>query len=377
MQSITRVVKIVGIAVSLGIAIPVFAQSAPVYDADSMPQQFENGPGPVDNGPGAGPDQAQDLPPPSPSQDTFVPVQQQAPQQQPISMDAPPASAPHGSTDQRLRRMEQQINNLANNDVAARVDSLQAQIQTLRGQLEQLMHQLAQMQSQQKSMYADLDKRLVSKPVAVSSKQLKSEPDISATQDIGNTDDVPSAVTVVTKPGRKALASKSAKTVKAAAVANNTATDSAGASSDSSATASASNTSSSQPNVAEEQQIYQTAYNLIKAKKYNDAVSALNNMLKKYPSGQFAANAHYWLGELYGLMTKNDQALTEFSTVVKTYPESPRVSDAQLKVGMILASQFKWIDAKSAFKKVINSYPGTASARLAMEQLKQIKQAGH
>ena len=132
-----------------------------------------------------------------------------------------------------------------------------------------------------------------------------------------------------------------------------------------------------QPNVAEEQQIYQTAYSLIKAKKYNDAVDALQKMLKKYPSGQFASNAHYWLGELYGLMGKNDQALAEFGTVVKTYPDSPRVSDAQLKLGLIYASQTKWSDAKTAFKRVINHYPGTASSRLASEQLKQIKQAGH
>jgi tol-pal system protein YbgF len=132
-----------------------------------------------------------------------------------------------------------------------------------------------------------------------------------------------------------------------------------------------------QPDVAEEQQIYQTAYNFIKAKKYNDAVSALQGMLKKYPSGQFASNAHYWLGELYGLMDKNDRALIEFSAVVKIFPDSPRVSDAQLKVGLIYASQSKWSDAKMAFKKVINQYPGTASARLASEQLKQVKLAGH
>jgi tol-pal system protein YbgF len=132
-----------------------------------------------------------------------------------------------------------------------------------------------------------------------------------------------------------------------------------------------------QPNVAEEQQIYQTAYDLIKAKKYNEAVVALKKMLQKYPSGQFAANAHYWLGELYGLLNKNDLSAEEFSIVVRDYPDSPKISDAQLKVGLIYAGQFKWSDAKGAFKKVINRYPGTASAHLAAEQLKQIKLAGH
>ena len=87
-----------------------------------------------------------------------------------------------------------------------------------------------------------------------------------------------------------------------------------------------------QPNVAEEQQIYQTAYDLIKAKKYNEAINALQKMLQKYPSGQFAANAHYWLGELFGLLGKNDQSASEFSSVVKNYPDSPKVSDAQLSL---------------------------------------------
>ena len=77
------------------------------------------------------------------------------------------------------------------------------------------------------------------------------------------------------------------------------------------------------------------------------------------------------------MLGKNDQALSEFSIVVKSYSSSPRVSDAQLKVGLIYAAQVKWSDAKSAFKKVINQYPGSASAKLAAIQLKQIKDAGH
>jgi TolA-binding protein len=76
-------------------------------------------------------------------------------------------------------------------------------------------------------------------------------------------------------------------------------------------------------------------------------------------------------------MGKNDLALTEFDTVVVRYPDSPRVSDAQLKVGLIYSALAKWPDAKVSFKKVINHYPGTASARVAVEQLKQIKLAGH
>lgn len=345
MMTLSQVVKVFGMAMLMGIAIPAFAESAPVYDVDSMQQQqFDNGL-----------DQGQDLPaPPAPEQEGgFVPAQQVS---NSSSSSTPSAPVSSGTVEQRLRRVEQQINNMQNSDSSARIDSLQGQIQALRGQVEQLTHQLQQAQSQLKSQYADLDKRLAGQPASspVSAQAAPNKTSLDPNAGMSD-DDTPMPAPM--KSAKKA-------SVKPVVVADNTATSKPKAAAD-------------QPNVAEEQQIYQTAYNLIKAKKYEEAVVALQKMLQKYPSGQFASNAHYWLGELYGLLGKNDQALTEFSTVVKMFPDSPRVSDAQLKVGLIYAAESNWSDAKSSFKKVINRYPGTASARLASEQLKQIKQAGH
>ncbi len=337
MQTFIRVIQGIGMAALIGIAMPVMAESAPVYDADSLPQQFDNGA-----------EQGQDLPPPPlPSQDGSFGSGNGGAQ---LPAPSPQSSQPM-SLEQRVRRAEQQINNMQNTDSSTRVDSLQNQVQTLRGQVEQLTHELQQLQEQQKSMYADLDKRLT---------QLKSgavATSVNKTNPMDEVEVLPSPAAAKIAAKKKAQPPVSAE--------------------DSEANAAAGLTAANQPNVAEEQQIYQTAYDLIKAKKYDQAVKTLQGMLQKYPSGQFASNAHYWLGELYGLLGKNDQALTEFSNVVQNYPESPRVSDAQLKIGLIYASQMKWPDAKSAFKKVINRYPGTTSSRLASEQLKQIKQAGH
>lgn len=334
MQTFTRLVKVIGIAACLCAAIPAYAESAPVYDADSMVSPYESG------------SDAQDVPPPSTPEEErsfLVPGGHRVTPS--ISM----------SVDQRLRRIEQQISNLQGSDAFKRTESLQDQVQTLRGQVEQLTHQIQEMQKQQKLQYADLDKRLSQpdKSTQASAKLPKDSATSDDTMSASNADSSSSKASDAAKSSSKSSSTKSAADTAAAKPTSN------------------------QPDVAEEQQIYQTAYNQIKAKKYNDAVNALQGMLKKYPSGQFAANAHYWLGELYGLMSKNDQALAEFSSVLKTYPDSPRVSDAQLKVGLIYASQLKWTDAKSALKKVINLYPGTTSARLAADQLKQIKLAGH
>lgn len=350
MRNLTRVVTMFSVAALIGAAMPVFAESAPVYDADSLPQQFEGGPA----------DQAQDLPPPPPpgQEGAFVPTQS-------APSDAGMGVSSSLSMEQRMGRVEQIVNNMLSNGLSTRMDSLQDQVQALRGQVEQLTHDLQLAQNQLKTMYAvmdNMDKRLAQpvadKPVAAAAPEQPSDATVA-------TADNTAAPTVITpkpmrkiRPAKPPVAAPAVTTTVAAVAAKPKSTD-------------------NQPNVAEEQQIYQTAYNQIKAKKYEDAVSTLQGMLKKYPSGQFASNAHYWLGELFGLMGKSDQALTEFSTVLATYPDSPRLSDAQLKVGLIYASQSKWTDAKNAFRKVINHYPGTSSARLAAEHLKQIKQAGN
>lgn len=295
-----------------------YADDAPVYDVDNYPPQFDGQPMAA-----------------APATSTSdVRSEESSTLSQTLTQD------------QRVKRLEQQVKNLMHADSTAKIDSAQSEIQALRGQVEELTHQLQQAQNQQRLMYTELDKRLsqtISEKKAAPASTLVED-------DLAPAPKKSTATVAATTPTHTASTKKAAPTP------------------------AATTTTSAQPNVAEEQQIYQTAYDLIKAKKYNEAVNTLQKMLQKYPSGQFAANAHYWLGELYGLLNKNEQSAAEFAAVVKNYPDSPKLADAQLKLGMIYAAQFKWPEAKSAFKKVVSAYPGTASARLASEQLKQIKQ---
>jgi tol-pal system protein YbgF len=342
-----------------GITSSVWAEDAPVYDVDSYPPQFDNSappPPPANHANDrADADRSQSGPPAQTfgTQDAPAPAE---PEQQAVA--TPPAQSL--SVDQRIARLE----NAVHADVSTKVADLQTEVQSLRGQIEDLTHQLQQLQTQQKSQYSDLDKRISHGGSGSTASAA------AATADDANLDDEAPAPVKPKKAAKKAAVADDASAVGLPAVATTPV--------DEQKTTPAPNASAAnQPNVAEEQQIYQTAYNLIKAKKYNDAADTLQKMLQKYPSGQFAANAHYWLGELYGLMGKNDQSISEFANVVKNYPDSPKIADAQLKLGLIYAAQLKWPDARTSFKKVINHYPGTASAHLASEQLKQIKQAGH
>lgn len=336
----TTLMRILHVAVLTSIATFAFAEdAAPVYDADNYPPAFDGQP---DVRPEVRPDIRPSVPVP---ESAYVP-------------DAPMSQSL--SSDQRISRIEQQISNIQRTNSTPKIEALQSEIQALRGQVEQLSHQLQQVQNQQRTMYTDIDKRLTKQPIKAISPD-----DANAT----NSAEVTALRAQVEQlKAQKASGSMAKPKSKTTDVVSDDVLP---------AVAPDATEKSLQPNVAEEQQIYQTAYDLIKSKKYNEAIAALQKMLQKYPSGQFAANAHYWLGELYGLLGKNDQSAKEFVIIVKNYPNSPKVSDAQLKLGLIYMAQSKWVDAKLALKKVINRFPGTASARLAAEQLKQIKEAGH
>lgn len=331
MRRLAKIKCILAGAMLAGMTFAVYADDAPVYEVDNYPPPFDSQPTDAPSAtvvdPSSGGLTAEVSGAPS------NPVFHESPHEAEVESPPPPPPSRPLTPDQRLKRAEQQIKNLQQSSALAKADDLQKEVQSLRGQVEEMSHQLQQVQAQQKAMYADLDKRL--------------------------------AGVQVTKPTFMGSEANNASTVKSSSKLKMASTGIAPAK------------VVQQPNPAEEQQIYQTAYDLIKAKKYNDAVATLQKMLQKYPTGQTAANGHYWLGELYGLLNKSDQSAKEFSLVVKNYPSSAKASDAQLKLGLIYAGQFKWPEAKTAFKGVVGRYPGTASARLATEQLKQIKKAGH
>ena len=252
----------------------------------------------------------------------------------------------------QLTQVKQQVANLHLDDLWARLEGLQNELQSLRNQIEQINHQLVQLKDQHKAMYVEVDQRLLEQKAMLQALQhhherYHADADVIAHEQHGEED------------GGVSPADKEAG--------GDSLTD------DSAAARSLTQPTPAQPNVLEEQHVYQTAYNLIKAKKYQEAAHSLQAMLEKYPTGQFAANAHYWLGELYGLMNQNELALAEFQVIAKRYPNSARIADAQLKIGLLYAAQSKWTLAQAAFKKVVNHYPGTTAARVALDQLKQIE----
>ncbi len=127
----------------------------------------------------------------------------------------------------------------------------------------------------------------------------------------------------------------------------------------------------------QEQRLYQVADQQVRTKDYSTAIASFQVYLQKYPRGQFADNAHYWLGQLYGIAGNDEQSRQELMTVISSYPKSNKVPDAMLQLGMMAYSNGQYNDASRWFNKLIAQYPGSAPAKLARQQLLQLQKAGY
>ncbi|MCG8706938.1 cell division protein CpoB [Brenneria sp. 4F2] len=108
---------------------------------------------------------------------------------------------------------------------------------------------------------------------------------------------------------------------------------------------------------------------VLEKKQYDQAISAFQAFIKKYPDSTYQPNANYWLGQLNYNKGKKDDAAYYFANVVKNYPKSPKSAEALLKVGVIMQEKGQADKAKAVYQQVVKMYPNTESAKLAQKRL--------
>jgi len=122
-----------------------------------------------------------------------------------------------------------------------------------------------------------------------------------------------------------------------------------------------------------ENQAYDQAVNLVlKDKRYEQAIPAFKAFNEKFPNSSYAANAHYWLGQL--LFNKADfgQAKLEFNVVVDKYLDSTKRSDAIQKLAMVAQKENDKAKAIALYQQLINEYPNSTAAQLAQPRLNSL-----
>jgi tol-pal system protein YbgF len=123
---------------------------------------------------------------------------------------------------------------------------------------------------------------------------------------------------------------------------------------------------SSTPGVAQpgEADAYRASYALVQGRQFEQAIPAFQQFLQRYPDGQYAANAHYWLGELYLVKVPPDLEASRqsFALLLSQYPDNSKAPDALYKLGKVQFLKGNREKARDYLDLVITQYEGTNTA---------------
>ncbi|MGR8934911.1 MAG: tol-pal system protein YbgF [Gammaproteobacteria bacterium] len=250
-------------------------------------------------------------------------------------------------------------------ELLARMDKLQNEVKVLRGQVEEQAHTIEELKRRQDNIYNDVDERL--------HKLETGSVGSASSSAIG---DESASLYETTEPRIEESMGEMSEQQEYAAPGGYSDTMAEQPKSESAPAAPEESGNAGQeaaiPVPADEKQLYQSAYGALKSGQYDQAIVMLKKLASDYPSGEYADNAYYWLGETYKIKQDFDASRQAFSYLIENYPTSPKVPDALLKMGFLELEQNNRDKARELFNTVIDKYAGSSAANLAINKLKQM-----
>ena len=225
----------------------------------------------------------------------------------------------------RLIRIERVVENQSLVELSNELERLRSETTALRGELETLRFESENSASRQRELYVDVDERLRTLEAAPRGFE-------------------PPASTSTPPSGAPAVGATGASGASGATVAPPRPTGS-------------------------DQQNYQAAFDLISARRYEEAGKAFETFLVQFPTSPLADNAQYWLGETHYVRGQFNDALPAFRKVLEKYPQSAKLPDALLKVGYCQIELGDRNAARTSLQEVMRQFPDTTAARLASQRL--------
>jgi tol-pal system protein YbgF len=246
-------------------------------------------------------------------------------------------------------------------ELMGRLEQLQAEVQQLTGKVDEQAYRIDELKKHQTKMYSDFDERLqgIENKANGTGESIVESPSEKA-----GTGDEATKESESLAPAPESVPAKEAASVDKAESAN----ESAPADKPGDNQAPKPKPDTGQVSGPEKQE-YQQAYNELRNGHTNQSIEQFKAYLIKYPTGVYANNAQYWLGEAYRVNQDNDAARKAFNDVIEKYSDAPKVPDALLKLGYIEIDQNNMAKAREYLTRVITDYPKSPAALLASKKL--------
>ena len=207
-------------------------------------------------------------------------------------------------------------------ELLLQIEQLRQETQALRGLMEELSHQLGQMSADQKTRYLDLDQRLgelvriQKNAVAVN----PSQPNLSAVR--GGFEPSPAAPVSV-------------------------------------------------PEISD-QDAYNAAFEMIRERKFDEALVALDSFVQVYPDSELVLDARFWRGQVFDVLGRDQEAIETFKSLTLAAPDYRRILQVKVKLGKLLIKNQDVINGRKILQEVITQSPESVEAGLASRELEKI-----
>lgn len=124
------------------------------------------------------------------------------------------------------------------------------------------------------------------------------------------------------------------------------------------------------PEQADELSAYRAAIDLVlKQRDFDSGAEALQRYLKDFPAGHYAANALYWLGQIYLQKSDQEQSKRWFEQMLEQYPNHQKTPEAKFKLARLYHAEGKSAQAEKLLREVADS--NSTAASLARDYLQQ------
>ena len=209
-------------------------------------------------------------------------------------------------------------------ELLLQIEQLRQETQALRGLMEELSYQLGQMSSDQKTRYLDLDQRL-GELVRIQKEAISSTPrPTPATADSVTTGGVSEA-------GVQASVS----------------------------------------NDISDQDAYNSAFQLIRERKFEESLIAMESFIRAYPDSELVLDARFWRGQVFDVLGRDEEAIEAFKSLTLVAPDYRRILQVKVKLGKLLIKNQDVMNGRKILQEVITQAPESVEAGLASRELEK------
>lgn len=117
---------------------------------------------------------------------------------------------------------------------------------------------------------------------------------------------------------------------------------------------------------------YQRAFVMGLQRNYQGKITALDNLMQRYPNSQYVDDALYEKSRALVMLNRDNEAIAVLQKLVNNFPRSPLAGQGGVQLGQLYYNNGSYRESIAAYKSVVSNFPGTDDARNAMVSMETV-----